>query len=97
MKVVFLNPQGEAQYEREGRELAPRLESLKGKTLGFLDDGFGGTVPDSMKRLRELATEKHEGVKVVYRVKPNLGSPSPPVLIEELAKTCDAVIVGVCA
>lgn len=97
MKVVFLNPQGEARYEREGKELAPRLEGLSHKTLGILDDGFGGTVPDTIRRLGEMAEERFEGVGIIHRMKPNLGSPSPVGLIDELARTCDAVIVGVCA
>lgn len=73
---------------------APRLTTLDGKVLGFL-----GNTKENLEELfdviqRELS-HKYELKEVVRRQKVHYALRASLSLLEELAKTCDAVIVGV--
>jgi hypothetical protein len=48
-------------------------------------------------RVKEMLEERYGLAEVVYKLKPNLGAPSPPEIIEEIARRTDFAIVGVCA
>jgi hypothetical protein len=72
---------------------APRLTSLTGKTIGFLDnskekaDVFLATLAERLGQRFALA-------EVVQRRKPAYSRIAPPALIEELGQTCDGVITA---
>lgn len=73
-------------------EIARGLRTLKGKTIGLLDNRK--TLSDVvLNTIKDYLAQR--GVKdFVYRVKPDQTVPSPPALIEDLVKT-DAVIAAV--
>lgn len=73
---------------------APRLSSLHGKRVGFLDnskekaDIFLGALADCLAERFALA-------EVVRHRKPSYSRVAPPAIIEELAKNCDCVITAI--
>lgn len=75
-----------------GLRAAPRLDTLRGKTVGFVDNGwwsFGVTCADWQRAL----VEQHGVKRVVTRKKPS-STPLPPQEIDKMAAEVDAVIVG---
>ncbi len=90
MPIVLINPRAETTLER--RRAAPRLQSLKGKTVGLLDISKpGGSV--FLDHLERLLTERHGIAGVVRAAKPTFTKPAPDEVIERLLLAkCDAVI-----
>jgi hypothetical protein len=72
---------------------APRLSTLRGKRVGFLDnskekaDVFLGALAERLAQRYELAA-------VVQRRKPSYSRVAPPALLEELRQACDCVITA---
>ncbi len=74
---------------------APRrkLESLRGKVVGFIDNAkpnFEYLVDD----LAELLVSKYGVAKVIKHRKIRAGIPVSNMVMQELSKQCDAVIAG---
>lgn len=73
---------------------APRLTTLDGKVLGFL-----GNTKENLEEVFDVIqgelSRKYACKAVVRRRKMHYAIRAPLSLLEELAKTCDAVIVGV--
>ncbi|MFC1861414.1 hypothetical protein ACFLYL_03995 [Chloroflexota bacterium] len=90
MKV--LNPVGEKRRVDVKGELAARLDTIDGKIIGIIDDGAGKTY---FQRIEELLEEKARPSRVIHKLRPHLSQPSPAELIDEIAKSCDAAIVGI--
>ncbi len=70
-----------------------RLESLSGKTVGFIDNGkpnFNFLVDD----LAELLRARYGVAAIVKRRKRGPSVPAPDAIVNELAEQCDAVITG---
>jgi hypothetical protein len=74
--------------------MAPRVESLEGKTLGFLHN-FKPNADLVLERLEEVLRERFAVHAVVRRRKLNAASGAPPEVLAELAEQCDLVINGV--
>lgn len=89
----FLNPEGEAEIPPEYRRISPRVDDLRGKTVGMLDDGACRLF---MERLQELMARQYPDVKTRYWKKPLLSKPAPLELIDEIARSADVSIVGAC-
>ena len=72
-------------------QLAPRLDSLKGKRAGILDNGKAnaGTL---MLAVTKILQERYGVTEVIKREKPVAGPPKPEVL-DALAQ-CDFALVG---
>jgi hypothetical protein len=77
--------------EAAGSQLAKRLESVRGKRIGILDNCK--EFADVVLRGVALVLERDHGAKVRFWRKSYLGIPSP--FAAEMAKECDAVINGV--
>ena len=74
-------------------QLAPRLNSLHGKTVGFISNGKEGTKGFFAHLDRMLRTEF--GVaNVVSRTKSNYSAPADGYIVGEIANW-DAVITGI--
>ena len=71
---------------------APRLETLKGKTVGFISNGKKGT-KGFFAHLERLLVEEHGVAKVVMCTKSNYSAPADPHIADEI-KSWDAVISG---
>jgi hypothetical protein len=72
-------------------QLAPRLDTLKGKRAGILDNGKAnaGTL---MLAVTKILQERYGVTEVIKREKPVAGPPKPEVL-DALAQ-CDFALVG---
>jgi hypothetical protein len=87
MGRVLMDPTSEA--EASTRPLAPRPETLEGKTVGLLDiskprgDVF-------LNRLEERLRER--GLNVERYAKPTFTKPAPADLRREIETKCDVVV-----
>ena len=73
--------------------MAPALDGLGGQALGFL----WNSKPNGdllFERLEKLLREKYEIADVVYKRKPTASLPATDAVLEELAGSVQAVIVG---
>ena len=88
MPTVLVNPFDET--ERVPAKIAPRLNTLVGKTIGLLDISKpGGSF--FLDHLERLLKEQFQVAQVIRKMKPTFTKPAPEAVIEELSK-CDAVI-----
>jgi len=90
MPITLVNPLDETS--RQAGKPAPRLDSLRGKTIGLLDISKAGG-SHFLDRLERLLTER-AGVRLVVReVKPTFAKPAPRNVIDRLvAAGCEGVI-----
>ena len=72
---------------------APRLISLRGKRVGFLDNSKE-KAELFLATLAERLTERFTLAEVIHRRKPSYSRIAPPAIIEELRQTCDCVITA---
>ena len=72
---------------------APRLDTLSGKTVGFISNGKEGTKA-FFAHLEDVLRNEYGVAKVVLRTKPNYSAPAPAAIIGEI-KSWDAVISGI--
>jgi hypothetical protein len=72
---------------------APRLTSLRGKRVGFLDNSKE-KADIFLATLAERLSERFTPAEVIHRRKPSYSRVAPPALIEELRQTCDCVITA---
>lgn len=92
-EFTVLNPQG-IPPATQLVPMAPRLATLEGKTIYFVDDGFVNT--DTL--LHEMMAwfgRNMPSVKTVYRKKGGFGfAAEDPKLWAEIGEKADAVIMG---
>ena len=73
--------------------MASVLDGLGGQSVGFLwNNKPNGDL--LFQRLEKLLREKYEISDVIYRRKPTASLPAADSVIEELAESANAVIVG---
>ena len=72
---------------------APRLPTLKGKTVGFISNGKEGT-KGFFAHLDRILREEHGVAKVVARTKSNYSAPADAHIVDEI-KRWHAVVAGV--
>ena len=73
--------------------MAPGLDGLGGQSIGFLwNNKPNGDL--LFERLEKLLREKYEIADVIYRRKPTASLPATDSVLEELAGSVQAVIVG---
>ena len=90
---IVLSPQPE--FFPPGGKLAPRLDTLRGKTIAFLDNNKLQPRNRYFDLLGQLLTER-EGVKeVIYAQKPFFTRPAREEVLKPLMIRADAVITGV--
>lgn len=90
-KINILLPIGESVGPTKAA-LAPRLESLQGKTIGVLSNSWQCmTVVGDELRLRLVGDY---GAKEVLKFEAHLTMPMAPALMAEAIERCDAAIVG---
>ena len=74
-------------------QLAPRLDTLAGKTVGFISNGKEGT-KGFFAHLDRLLREEHGVAQVVMRTKSNYSAPADTHIVAEI-RNWDAVISGI--
>jgi hypothetical protein len=104
LRSAVLNPEGyrtirgagdEAAKKRSFASLAPRLESLEGKTIYLVDTGFGGS-GRFLDQLHAWFAERMPSVKTVRRRKTgNIFRDDTKDLWAEIKDKGDAAILGV--
>ena len=72
------------QPEEDGK-LAPRLDTLDGKTVGILGNGFPGA-DEMMTRVEEILWERFDLKGTVLKQKAYFGEPAPSETVEELGR-----------
>jgi hypothetical protein len=73
-------------------EPAPRLQSLKGKTVGLISNGKEGTV-GFFAHVDRLLRERYQVAEVILRTKSNYSAPAEDEIIDD-AKSWDLAITG---
>ena len=81
MQNILVNPLAETQTSGSP---APRLESLRGKTLALLDISKPKG-SDFLDRVEQLLIEHHGVARVVREMKPTYTKPAPGALLTRLA------------
>ena len=74
-------------------QLAPRLLSLEGRTIGFISNGKEGT-KGFFRHLDRMLREEHGVARVVSRTKSNYSAPADAHIAAEIGQW-DAVISGI--
>ena len=89
--TTVLSPEAPTMQQRQQQRL--RVDTLKGKVVGFIDNAkpnFNYLVED----LAELLKTEHGVKNVIIRRKRAASIPAPVSYIDELAGSCDIVITG---
>ncbi len=73
---------------------APRLRDLTNKRVGLIDDSKVNA-KELLDEVASLLDERFGVASIKYHRKPSSSKPADPSVIEEMAKECDYVIVGV--
>lgn len=90
--MIIVNPAAEDVVA--AGQIAPRLQSLQGMTVGVVDNSKH--MADVILRALEQELQGRYGVASFVRFrKPNASVPTPASKLAELALNCDAVIHGV--
>ena len=90
-KLIVLDPT--ATPREMVQAMAPVLDGLGGQSIGFL----WNSKPNGnllFERLEKLLREKYEISDVIYRRKPTASIPAEDSVLDELAGSVQAVIVG---
>ena len=90
-KLIVLDPTAAPREMLQA--MAPALDGLGGQSLGFL----WNSKPNGnllFERLEKLLREKYEIADVIHRRKPRASLPAEDSLLDELAGSVQAVIVG---
>ena len=74
-------------------QLAPRLATLEGKTVGFISNGKEGT-KGFFRHLDRMLREEFGVADVVFRRKANYSAPADAHIVDEI-KNWQAVVTGV--
>jgi len=72
--------------------LAPRLDTLEGKTVGFISNGKEGT-KGFFRHLEQMLREEYGVARVVSRTKSNYSAPADKHIADEI-REWDAVVTG---
>ena len=91
MTFRVLDPTPEKAPPRGQR--APRLDTLRGKTVGFISNGKVGT-KGFFAHLDRLLREEHGVAQVVSRTKSNYSAPADAPIVAEITNW-HAVFAGV--
>ena len=72
---------------------APRLDTLKGKTVGFISNGKEGT-RGFFTHLDRMLRDEYGVADVIMRVKSNYSAPADADIVDEI-KRWHAVVTGI--
>ncbi|MBN2243684.1 MAG: hypothetical protein JW793_13440 [Acidobacteria bacterium] len=91
---TVLDPRGQPTARIEPHPLAPRLDTIQGKTIYLIDVGFGGGW-EFLEEADAWFARNHPGVKTVLQHKKGIMFVDEPEMWEEIKGNGDAVIFGV--
>ena len=90
----MLDPCGQPTVTVQPQPLAPRLDTIEGKTLYLIDVGFGGGW-EFLEEANAWFTRNYPNVKTVLQHKKGIMFVDEPEMWEEIKENGDAVIFGV--
>jgi hypothetical protein len=90
MTIRVLNPTNETEVITS--DPAPRLNSLKGKTVGLISNGKEGTA-GFFAHVDSLLRERYQVAEVILRTKSNYSAPAEDEIIDQ-ARNWDLAITG---
>lgn len=85
---------GDGSQQERSMTLAPRLDTLEGKTVYLVDESFGGG-QEFLKEMRDWFSGNMPSVKTVLRKKRGNMFVDDPELWSEIREKGDAMILGV--
>ncbi len=91
-QITVIHPAAEDQAVQY--ELAARLSTLEGKRVGLIDNRKRNSDVFLLK-LQDLLRDKYGVADFQYYRKDSASIPTPPEVMADLVKTCDAVLHGV--
>lgn len=74
-------------------QLATRVETLDGKVVGFICNGYPGA-ERFLRRVDELLSEKYELKGKVWHIKDYIGEPAKKHIQDDVIANCDVIITG---
>jgi hypothetical protein len=91
-KIAILMPYAEAVGD-SARRLAPRVERLRGASVGIVNNSWRcmNVVADEYRR---ILTEEY-GVSDIVEKRISATQTLPPDMVDDLVERCDAVLVGI--
>ena len=89
--IEVLDPTGRANPVPV--EIAERVVDLKGKIIGFLDNGKPNA-DVMLARLRDLLSERFQLSETFTRLKSNTSSAADTWIMDEMVQKCHAVIIS---
>jgi hypothetical protein len=90
--LTVLNPLGTPPPIKL-KPMAPRLDTLEGKTIYIINDGYPGS-GILLKELTAVCKEKYPDTTFVYRDKKTGMSGEDPELLKEMEEKADAMIIA---
>lgn len=91
MAIQVLDPTHEAK-PKPG-EIARRLRSLQGATIGFISNGKEGT-KEFFGHLGRMLRDEHGVANVILRTKSNYSAPADASIVDEI-RAWHAVVTGI--
>lgn len=91
MTLHVLDPSSESAAEVS--QLAPRLASLEGKTVGLISNGKEGTI-GFFDHLGAMLKSEFGVARVITQVKSNYSAPADQVIVDAIPEW-DAVVSGI--
>ncbi len=92
--TTVVDPRGQMTAAVEPQPLAPRLDTLEGKTVYIIDVGFGGGW-EFLEEARDWISRRHPGLRTVLEHKKGIMFVDEPDTWREISEKGDAVIFGV--
>jgi len=89
-----LDPRGQPTATIQPKPLAPRLDSIQGKTVCLIDVGFGGGW-EFLEETVAWFSRNLPGVKTILQHKKGIMFVDEPEMWAEVKQKADAVIFGV--
>jgi len=90
--LTVLNPLGTPPPIKL-KAMAPRLDTIKGKTIYIVNDGYPGS-GILLGELTAVMTEKYPDTKFIYRDKPGGMGSEDAALWDEMGQKADAMIIA---
>ena len=92
-RITVLNPLGTPPPIKL-KQMAPRLDTLEGKTIYIVDDGFiGGN--NLLEQIVDWFAANYPNTKAIYKRKGGMGfEAEDPQLWAEIKEKADAVLIG---
>jgi hypothetical protein len=89
-----LDPRGQPTHDTKQLPMAPRLDTLDGKTIYLIDGKFGGS-SELFQEMQRWFSNNLPSVKTVLRQKSGNFDVDDPELWAEIKKKGDGVVLGV--